>query len=168
MSARGGGWPVSRGSLVLADGSQWSGDLEHDLLPEEVAVFFAVGGDGGQRYGVASNERASQHVLRKLLEDIEPGVWGSVLTNPGTSPETLEIASSLHPDSDDIIDNHLNASTERMRRLRANYVFGAQLEVFFRRAKATDVEQSLLHEQIHDADERVTLGTAWDAVRSSS
>ncbi|TFC55231.1 MULTISPECIES: hypothetical protein [unclassified Cryobacterium] len=160
-----GGLQISYGSLQLSDGALWSGDLEHDRLPEEVAVYFAKNGDPGQRYGVASNERAPQHVLRRLLDDLEPGVWGSVLMNRATSTETLEIAASLHPDSDGIIGNHLNASTERMRRLRGSYVVGAQFDVFFERVSASEAERALLHKAIDELDNRATLGAAWDTVR---
>lgn len=130
-----------------------------------MAFYFAENGDLGHRYGVASNERVSQHVLRKLLDDLESGVWGSVLMNRATSTETLEIAASLHPGSESVINNHLNASLERMRNLRGIQVVGSQFQVFFERVKATDSEQVLLHRAIDELGDRATLGAAWDTVR---
>ena len=159
---------ISYASLRLNGGGTWAGDLEHDLVPDEVAIFFAKNGDLGQRYGVASNERTPQFILRGLLEDPEPGVWGSVIVNRATSTETLEIAASLHPGSESVINNHLNASMKRMRSLRGIRVFGSQFQVFFERVKATESEQVLLHKAIDDLGDRATLGAAWDAVRSST
>jgi hypothetical protein len=166
MDINGGGdIQLSYGSLQLSDRTLWSGNLQYDPLPEEVAVYFAENGDLGQRYGVASNEHASQHVLRKLLYDVDPGVWGSVLMNRATSTETLEIAASVRPAAEVIIDNHLNASTERMRCLRGRSVVGVQFHVFFERVGASEAERTLLHKAIDDLDDRATLGAAWDTVR---
>ena len=163
-----GGLQISYGSLELSDGALWSGDLQYDLVPVEVAVYFAANGDLGQRYAVASNERAPQQVLRKLLGNVEPAVWESVLMNRSTSTETLEVGAALHPGSDDVIDNHLNASTERMRRLRGSSVVGAQYQAYFERVDASEAERTLLHQAIAELDDRVTLGAAWDTVRSSA